>query len=75
MSPLSPFHVSSGFPIFSYEVYTFHLLKFVAICVSAEPPEVENEGPSTAAVIDAKAPLYSSMSNGLCFLLLFWLSL
>ncbi|KAL6141412.1 hypothetical protein ACLB2K_059700 [Fragaria x ananassa] len=51
--------------IFSY-VSTFSL---------SQPPEVENEGPSTAAVIDAKAPLYSSMSNGLCFLLLFWLSL
>ncbi|XP_004304347.1 PREDICTED: uncharacterized protein LOC101309854 isoform X1 [Fragaria vesca subsp. vesca] len=29
----------------------------------SKPPEGENEGPSTAAVTDAKAPLYSSMSN------------
>lgn len=47
-------------------VIDLHVYKFVAFYVFVESPQVENEGPDTAAIMDENAPLYSSISHGLC---------
>lgn len=47
-------------------VIDLHVYKFVAFYVFVESPQVENEGPDTAAIMDANAPLYFAISNGLC---------